>query len=206
VGQDRKPDEQRTAALMIRYQSGDLQAFEELYGWLKPRLFRYILSRVMDRGRGEDLLQEVFLQIHRSRRTFLPGNPLLAWAFGVARHVCLMDLRQRRRRAAHEILADDFLPELAVSSEAESFADRQVLAKALGLLPEDSREALVLHQLEGLSFKEIAGILGISVQAARVRAHRAAKALADSVGKLNPTKPAERQNPLKREPSQGDAT
>ncbi len=178
---------------MVRYQRGDVRSFDDLYDSLKPGLLRYILSRVMDRNRAEDLLQQTFLQLHRSRHTFLPGNSVPAWATGIARHVCLMDLRSRGRRARHETPAGDELPDIPVLGEAEALGDREAIAKALSSLPDDRREALVMHHLQGLSFAEIAGILGIRVEAAKVRAHRAMQMLGKLLEKVKATTSGEGQ-------------
>ena len=95
---DVAPDD-HLRTLMVRYQAGDAAAFEQLYGALAPLLRRYLIALARDAQRADDLLQDTFLQLHRSRRTYNPSRPVRPWAFAVARHMWLMDQRTRRRKA-----------------------------------------------------------------------------------------------------------
>ncbi len=162
---------------MAAYQGGDAAAFERLYHRLAPRLRKYLLSLTLNAPRAEDLLQETFLQIHRSRHTYAPPRPVEPWAFGVARHVYLMDCRAWARRRRLEAEPVDDLPELPVPPAAEGAEDRREVRRAVAELPADRRELLLLHHVWGFSFQEIAGMLGIRAGAAKVRAHRARKQL-----------------------------
>lgn len=157
---------------MVRYQSGDARAFEELYALLGPPLRRYLFALVREAQRADDLLQDCFLQIHRSRRTYNPARPVRPWAFAVARHVWLMDLRTRRRKAPQH--ADlESAPDLPVPPEVERLARGDELRRALAQVPPDRLEALLLHHVWGFTFDEIGTMLGIRPGAARVRASRA---------------------------------
>lgn len=170
--------EEHASALMAAYQRGDLEAFETLYRQLAPGLLRYLTMVTRDRGRAEDLLQETFLQIHRSRRTYLPGRPVVPWAFAIARHVHLMDLRARSRRQLTEAPHPwDELPEVPVPPEAEGVVDRQGVQRALRKLPPDQLEAVVLHHVWGFTFREIGATLGIAAVTAKLRAFRGMKRL-----------------------------
>ncbi len=164
---------------MAAYQEGEMAAFERLYTQLAPKIRKYLISLTLNVPRAEDLLQETFLQIHRSRRTYLPPRPVAPWAFGVARHVYLMDCRAWARRRRLEVEPDEDLPDLPVPAVGEGVADREWVRQAVAVLPEDRREPLLLHHVWGFSFKEIAGLLGIREGAAKVRAHRARKQLQD---------------------------
>jgi RNA polymerase sigma-70 factor (ECF subfamily) len=124
---------------------------------------------------AEDLLQDTFLQIHRARQTYTPPRPVRPWVYAITRHVALMHLRSRRRRK--EILPDDQLPEVPVPPEMEKLADQATLHRMLSELPRPSQEVLMLHHLLGMSFKEIGRILGVAAGTAKVRSHRALKAL-----------------------------
>lgn len=157
---------------MVAYQRGDRVAFDQLYWALKPRLSAYLLLLTRNRGRVDDLLQETFLQVHRSRRTYLPGRPVVPWAFAIARHVYLADTRKRIRTSRREIVPDDALPEIPVPAEADGMADRESLQKALWQLPADQAEAVILSHVWGFTFGEIAAMLGIAGVTAKVRAFR----------------------------------
>jgi RNA polymerase sigma-70 factor, ECF subfamily len=114
------------------------------------------------------LLQESFLQVHRSRHTYRPELPVRPWVFAIARHVWLMDCRTRVRRP----VTGAELPELPVPADVERLADRDTLRRALNALLPDRREALLLHHVWGFSFTEIGQLLGIRADAAKLRSSR----------------------------------
>jgi RNA polymerase sigma-70 factor (ECF subfamily) len=163
--------------LMAAYQEGDLGAFEGLFRALRPSLQRYLSVLTRNRSRAEDLVQETFLQLHRSRRTYLPGRPVVPWVFAIARHVYLMEVRKRARLQRREIAVDDPQPEMPVPPEAEGLAERERLQRALGQLPADQIEALTLHHVWGFTFGEIGATLGIRAGTAKVRAFRGMRRL-----------------------------
>jgi RNA polymerase sigma-70 factor (ECF subfamily) len=166
--------------LMRDYQGGSLEAFEALYRMLAPRVKGFIRARVHDDTRANDLLQETFLELHRSRHTYLPGRPVVGWTFGIAQHVMLRHRREARRRHRHEVPADS--PELQ-----EQLADRamppaadfelQALQQALDHLSPDSRATWWMRNIDGLSFELIARHLGVAAAAVRLRCSRASRAL-----------------------------
>ena len=153
---------------MRAYQAGGMEAFERLYARVAPPLHGYLTCLARNRTLAEDLLQEAFLQVHRSRHTYRPELPVRPWIFAIARHVWLMDRRQRSRRPMDMVE----LPDLPVPAEVASLGDRDALRRALdGILP-DRREALLLHHVWGFSFAEIGQLLGIRADAAKLRSSR----------------------------------
>ena len=175
MGVDRQAEETKLIEHMIGYQKGNMDDFEGLYATLKQPLLRYLWTFVRNATVAEDLLQETFLQIHRARQTYTPPRPVRPWIYAITRHVALMHLRSGRRRK--EMLADDQLPEIPVPPEMEKLADRATLHRFLSELPPKSQEVLMLHHLLGMSFQEVGQILGIAPGTAKVRSHRALKAL-----------------------------
>lgn len=166
------PDEDELRSLMVRYQSGDAAAFDELYARLAPSLRRYLLSLARDGRAADDLLQDTFLQVHRSRRAYNPARPVRPWVFAVARHVWLMAQRTRRRKAPDHLDLES-VPELPVPPAVEGLAREELLRTALAALPRERAEILLLHHVWGFTFDEIGKMLGIRPGAARVRASRA---------------------------------
>jgi RNA polymerase sigma-70 factor, ECF subfamily len=162
-------DDGRLRELMAAYQGGAIEAFDALYATLAPALLSYLTAIARDGSRAQDLLQETFLQIHRSRRAYRASLPVRPWVFAIARHVWLMDVRARGRRPS----SDRAIPELPVPAEVEALADRDRLRRALDTLLPDRREALLLHHVWGFSFAEIGQLLGIRADAARLRSSRA---------------------------------
>ncbi|MFN7988421.1 MAG: RNA polymerase sigma factor [Thermoanaerobaculia bacterium] len=180
------PDErarEEMAELMAAYQAGDESAFERLYAALAGPVRAYLLSLTRNPARADDLLQETFFHVHRARRTWDPARSARAWVYAIAHNVFLMAYRSDRRRGRHEELPADELPELPVPAEAESLATRDLVSRALGSLPVDRREAVLLHHVEGLSFQEVGAALGITTMAAKLRSHRAMGQLRALLGK-----------------------
>src|SRR5579883_1010916 len=163
--------DQELRALMIRYQGGSLEAFQELYAQLAPGVRRYLLHLATGSQVADDLLQETFLQMHRSRAAYNPAYAVKPWVFGLARNVFLMNRRAARRwTEVHDVRQD--LPEVPVLPEVESLGSLDEIRRCLAGLAPDQAEALLLHHEWGFSFDEIGGMLGISAPAARARASR----------------------------------
>jgi RNA polymerase sigma-70 factor, ECF subfamily len=156
---------------MVRYQEGSLEAFRELYAHLASDLRRYVRFLARDSNATDDLLQEAFLQLHRSRAAYNSAYAVRPWMFGLARNVCLMN-RRAMRRWAHVHAPSSGLPDVPVPAEVERLADADAIRRSLAELPADHAEALTLHHVWGFSFDEIAGMLGVSAAAARARASR----------------------------------
>jgi RNA polymerase sigma-70 factor (ECF subfamily) len=163
--------DQELRALMIRYQGGSLEAFQEIYAQLAPGVRRYLSHLAGGSEIADDLLQETFLQMHRSRAAYNPKYAVRPWVFGLARNVFLMNRRAARQWAkVHESRED--LPEFPVLPEADRLGSQDEIRRGIACLPPDQAEALLLHHEWGFSFEEIAGMLGISAAAARARASR----------------------------------
>jgi RNA polymerase sigma-70 factor, ECF subfamily len=170
---DMDPAERELCALMVEYLSGRIEAFDGLYAALAGRLRGYLLSQCRDAALADDLLQDTFMQIHRSRRTYEPGRPVTPWVFAIARHVYLMKRRSAGRRVRfEERLAADALSNDVAHDDLRTIVDGDEVRRALAQVPADQREALLLHHVEGWSFGEIAARLGIRVNAAKTRAFR----------------------------------
>lgn len=175
-------DDEHLQALMVGYQSGSAAAFDELYECLAPALKGYLLTFCRDHDVAHELLQETFLQIHRSRRTYRADAPLKPWAFAIARHVALM---HRRAAGARPVLDAAEHPDLAdarVAGLEDVLAARQRVARAMAGLPREGRRVMFLRHVIGFSFEEIAARLGIRTGAAKVRASRSRAALRALLG------------------------
>ncbi len=185
-----EPETALLDAAMDRYARGDDSAFEEVYDRLAPRLQAYLMRQTRDRARAEDCVQQTMLQIHRARGRFLPGAQVVPWAFAIARRL-LIDMH---RRGGREVLAktdDESALQLLVALDAP--ADDVAIAKELAhriddvlrSLPENQRVAFELIKQEGLSVAEAAEMLGTTVAAVKLRAHRAYEALRDALAEMH---------------------
>jgi RNA polymerase sigma-70 factor, ECF subfamily len=169
---------------MDRYSAGDDAAFALVYDALAPRLFGYLLRQTHDRSRAEDLLQQTMLHIHRARDRFIVGAEVTPWAFAIARRLVVDGIRRGRR----EVLSEDGDADPGVSpgASADEIAYAAELAlrvdRALAQLPQTQRAAFELIKQEGLSVAEAAQVLGTTVTAVKLRAHRAYEALRVALG------------------------
>jgi RNA polymerase sigma-70 factor, ECF subfamily len=160
------------AVLMAAYQAGDLAAFDGVYERLAPPLRRFLLSLSHDETWLDDLVQETFLQIHRSRQTYNAAFPVLPWAFAIARHVFLMGRRSRRRKHDFDPAPTAALDAAAVRSCEDAVAARDQVTQAMTGLSPGSGRAVWLHHVMGWSFADVARALGIREAAAKLRASR----------------------------------
>jgi len=157
---------------MAAYQAGDVMAFESLYAELAGPVRGYLQALTRDLARADDLLQETFFHVHRARQTYDPSRSAKAWVYAIAHNVFLMWRRGAGRLARHEGPAGDEMSDVPVPAEAETLAARDLVRRALARLPEAQREALLLHHVEGLSFREVGAVQGTTALAAKLRAHR----------------------------------
>jgi RNA polymerase sigma-70 factor (ECF subfamily) len=166
-------------AAMDRYASGDDGAFAEVYDAIAPRIYRHILRITRDASVAEDVVQQTMLQIHRSRGTFVRGAAVLPWAMAIARRLAV-DAHRRGRKEALASMADPAEP-LSPDPDAEAHAVAAETARRireqLAKLPQTQRTAFELIKQDGLSVEQAAAVLGVSVSAVKLRAHRAYEAL-----------------------------
>jgi RNA polymerase sigma-70 factor (ECF subfamily) len=170
------PQDRRLRQLMIAYQAGDLGAFEELYAVLAGEIRRFFARSRRDRAAVNDLVQDLFLEIHRSRRSYAPPLPVRPWIYGIARNVCARDRRKAGRQPMRCAMEAD--AELqAAPAEGLPASESLDIENALTALPASTREPWLLHHVLGLSFHSIASRLGITVMAAKLRSSRATRAI-----------------------------
>ena len=173
---------------MNAYAAGNPAAFESLFARVAPRVHAFFVRSFGDVALADDLLQVTFMKLHRARADYRSGSPLRAWLFSIAAHVRLDELR-RRRRLREDLDAERV--ERAADGEPggpELASDRADVASAvraaMDRLPEGQRVVVHLHRLEGLSFEDIARMLGVSEGAARQRAFRGYIALRKDLAPL----------------------
>jgi RNA polymerase sigma-70 factor (ECF subfamily) len=125
---------------------------------------------------AEDLLQDVFLQAHRKLDSFRGDSTLGTWLYRLAVNQCLDFLRGRQSRMSRvtESLEDEAVQEPTSPGPVIPAAISRVdLERAIARLPEGSRLAFVLHDVEGFAHHEIAGLLGISEGTSKTQVHKA---------------------------------
>jgi RNA polymerase sigma-70 factor (ECF subfamily) len=168
--------------LMAAYIAGDRAAFRELFQRYAPLLQRAMARDLRSAEEANDLVQQTFLHLHRSRLDFEPGRKLKPWVFTIALNLKREFFRRSKRR--HETSLDDdgaAEPFEGPRGQQRSDAARET-TRALSALPAEHREVIELHWFGGLSFPEIAEAVGSTVSAVKVRAHRGYVALRARLG------------------------
>ena len=156
--------------LMEAYQQGDREAANRLIDCVSPALHRYLAVYSADRRHADDLLQDVWLRIHKSRHTYRPGEPVLPWLYAIARHVRIDGYRRRQFERHESTLEGVVEPAASPAPERSSPADLEYL---LSSLPESQREVVSLLKISGLSLEETARVTQSSVGSVKQKAHRA---------------------------------
>lgn len=146
--------------------AGEPKAYERLVSEFGGRLRRFA-ARMAGPEVADDVAQEVFLRVYRSIRTFDPSGSLPAWVFTIANNLCVDHLRRRRPGRRLPSPASD------PSEEAEGREAREALIRAVDALPEEQKRVFHLREEAGLTFREIAGLLGCPLGTALGRMHAA---------------------------------
>ncbi len=167
---------------MLAVRDGDLDCMGELFERHHGPLFGYLAKLTGNRAAAEDIAQVVFQRMLKYRHTYRDEGKFTAWMYHLARR-CASDHFRKASSAPLAVDPSDLEDHADDSQAADQSAlasdDHELLRKALGRLDRDDREVLLLSRLQELSFAEVASVLECSVGAARVRAHRALKALRD---------------------------
>lgn len=166
--------------LLSAYRDGDASAFEALLGRYRGPLFNVVLRSVRDRGRAEEIYQDVWMKVIERCDDFRGDAKFSTWLYAIARNLCIDHQRKMKHRRhaslsqaqpGSEQTLEDKAPNPGPSTDALAagrlLQDR--IAAAVEALPEDQRDVFLLRQLQGLGFNEIAEVVGISANTAKSR-------------------------------------
>ena len=162
--------------LMTCVREGDVRQLSHLFARHHVRLFNFYLRLTGNRESSEDLTQEVFFRMLKYRHTYRGDGEFTAWMYHIARNVRLDSWRRADalpEGEAGEIASSD--PHAQDLLERKEGAD--LVRAALARLPLEKREVLLLSRYEGMRYEAIAELLGCSVDAVKVRVHRALREL-----------------------------
>lgn len=171
-----EPDD---SALMLRYQDGDVAAFEVLYRRHKDAIYRYLLRRCGHRDTAEDIFQEVWGKIVNARSSYRPTAKFTTFLYRVA-HNCFIDhLRRNKRHANHATLEPEMHGDSGETLEltTERSLARERLELALKALPDEQRDAFLLSEEGGLTMDQIANVTGCNRETAKSRVRYAVNKL-----------------------------
>lgn len=165
------PDRLEDSALMLRYQDGDVAAFEALYRRHRDSVYRYLLRLSLDEQVAEDVVQDAWSKIIRARDRYRPTARFSTYLFRVA-HNCFIDyIRRNRRHTNGEELDAERTPSPgdAPETETERLLARERLEIALRQLPDEQRDVFLLREEAGLSLEEIAFVTDTRQETAKSR-------------------------------------
>ena len=168
-------------ALYARWLGGDLRAFDQLYARFERPLFGFVRAWVKDAAEAEDVLHETFMTALRERRRDV--GSFRAWIFAIARNRCANVARSQKRRAAPPAEIDALFAD-APSADEQLDAHRRAatLERAVARLPTVLAELYRLRAT-GLSYQELAELLGIPVGTVKSRMHEMVTRLKQEVAR-----------------------
>jgi RNA polymerase sigma-70 factor (ECF subfamily) len=181
------------AVLMLRVKRGDRAAFAALAGKYRQPLFNFVFRTLRDETETEDVAQNTFLQVWKSRARYRRTAKFSTWLFTIARNLCLNEIRRRSRHPAESLEETHAEHD---DQPSRQYEDRKVflptenvlhseLAKkieeALAELPENQRTAILLCRQDEVSYEEIAEILGCSLSATKSLIHRGRETLKEKL-------------------------
>jgi len=181
------------AALMLRVKRGDRVAFAELVEKYKQPLFNFVFRTLRDEAESEDVAQNTFLQVYKSRDRYERTAKFSTWLFTIARNLCLNEIRRRSRHPAESIEESHAEYE---DQPRQQYEDKthiaapdkllhgelaQKIEEALADLPENQRTAILLCRQDELSYEEIAEVLDCSLSATKSLIHRGRETLKEKL-------------------------
>jgi RNA polymerase sigma-70 factor (ECF subfamily) len=173
----------RDLGLVERAASGELSAFNDLVALHQDHLWALVVRLVPDPDQAQDAVQEAFFSAYRNLRTFRGGS-VRSWLSRIAINAAMDTQRYRKRRPAQpypELEDEDWQPPAGMEADPERralAAERsRVLAGALARITDDQRTAIVLYDVEGYDYAEIAAMTGVSLGTVKSRIHRGRLAL-----------------------------
>src|ERR671923_1890076 len=177
------PVQRRDLILLERARSGDLDAFNDLVAVYQDHLYALVVRMVPDRDQAADAVQEAFFSAYRNLRSFRGGS-VRSWLSRICVNAAMDAQRARKRRPAQpypELEDESWQPPAGEEADPVHSAltsERQkALADALARVTDDQRTAIVLFDVEGYDYAEIAEMTGVSLGTVKSRIHRGRLAL-----------------------------
>jgi len=167
--------------LIRRFQAGDETAFEEIVNRYKNRLMNFAYRFVLDREEAEDIVQDTFLKVYQNRYAYKEIAKFSTWIYTITANLAKTILRKRRNRKLFyfsrlgpEDKDMDFpSKERDAQSKIEGKFDKQAIQKAIIKLPEHFRTAIILRDIQELSYEEISNIINAPLGTVKSRINRA---------------------------------
>jgi RNA polymerase sigma-70 factor (ECF subfamily) len=177
---------ERDAELMLQVRNGDQASFELLLGRHRGPVIHFLYRMVQNQSVAEELAQEAFLRVYRSRETYEPTAKFTTWLFRIATHLALNWIRDGRNEKLQQSLdqemSDGATRQVAdrgktVEEELVYQARLREVRQAIETLPSKQRAAVMMHKYEELEYSEIANVLSCSESAVKSLLFRAYESL-----------------------------
>ena len=183
-------DSQQERELILRCQERDTAAMGTLIVQYQHWVYNIAYGLLGHREDAQDAAQETFLSVWKSIDKFQFRSQFSTWLYRIVRNKCLNLIDQRKRRKTEPMEIDDsqpWVPLDTVTPEKEVLRSEQseILHKALGKLKESYRTILILRELRGLSYEEIAEVLNCTLGRVKSRLHEARKALKTELERID---------------------
>jgi RNA polymerase sigma factor (sigma-70 family) len=203
--------EAREEELVAAAQSGSAEAFEALFRRYRDRIAAYVRSSVRDDGRTEDLVQEIFFSAHSRLSSLEHPSAFRPWLYQIARNACLDEARRRSRQEDLILGWEEFPPPDERIVIHNHGADRALsqkeelanLTQALDGLPQSQHDALVLRELEGMTYEEIGRRMRLSRHAVESILFRARRGLKGEYSEIQTGRRCRRMQLLMGEIAEG---
>lgn len=166
--------------LVRKAQQGDHEAFAALYRHTAGRVYALCLRMSGDDQEAAELLQDVFVRAWERLGSFRGDSLFTTWLHRLAVNVILQDRRTKGRRRAREVAAPD-LERFGREARRAMPGTRIDLERAIAGLPEKARRVLVLRDVEGYKYDEIAEMTGVSLGTVKAQIHRARRIIKDAM-------------------------
>jgi len=177
---------ERDAQLMLRVREGDSASFDLLLQRHRLPVIHFLYRMVQNQAIAEELAQEVFFRVYRSRGTYEPTAKFTTWLFRIATHLALNQIRDRRHDRSSESLDGD-----SMDQAVRQVADRvpnveqnmvrnvrlQEVRQAIETLPAKQKAAVLMHKYQEMEYSQIAAVLGCSESAVKSLLFRAYETL-----------------------------
>ena len=177
------PLPQPDPALLRKAQRGDERAFTVIVRSYELPVFNYVLRTVGDRALAEDLTQDIFLRIHQGLPGFSLRCRFTTWVFQVAKNRILDELRAQERRPARVAVLDEVSLVAAGDAPLEQVETIDAVWRSVAGLNPDLRMALLLRDVVGLSYNEIADALEITLATVKWRIYKGREEVQDALAR-----------------------
>jgi RNA polymerase sigma-70 factor, ECF subfamily len=187
------PDSQTDADIMLRVKAGDQSAFEYLVQKYRRPMVSFMYRMARNSAAAEDLAQEVFLRVYRSRETYEASAKFTTWLYRIATNLAVNHARDsRHERPEVQVSLDEpdddtgttlELPDASLNAEQQMVRRERMLAirRKVEALPEQQRLAVIMHKYQEMDYKQIADVLKKSESATKSLLFRAYETLRDQL-------------------------